>query len=223
MEISRVTRSKQEAKASYNRMSKFYEIIADCFEGKYTDIGLKKLNAKQGEIVLEIGFGTGQCIIDLAHSVAPSGKVYGIDISEGMCTITNSKIKKAGLGERVVLRCGDAVNLPYDAYFFDAVFISFTLELFDTPEIPIVLHECHRVLRNGGRMCIVAMVKKEKTNVIMSIYEWLHKRFANYFDCRPIFVEDILLESRFQLSDTVEMSLFGLPIEIALVKKEKSE
>lgn len=145
-EISRVTRSKEVAKSSYNRISNWYDVIAGRFEKRYRNIGLQKLNTKEREIVLEIGFGTGQCILALAQSVGTSGRVYGIDISEGMCTITQSKIKEKGLSERVELTCGDAVQLPFEAEFFDAVYMSFTLELFDTPEIPTVLHECYRVL-----------------------------------------------------------------------------
>lgn len=218
-EVPRVTRTKQQAKASYDKMSKWYDILACPFERKYSDIGLQKLNAKEGEKVLEIGFGTGHCILALAQSVGDSGKVYGIDISEGMCKIARSKVKKAGLSERVELKCGDAAKLPFEANFFDAIFMSFTLELFDTPEIPIVLQECQRVLRKGGRVCVVAMSKKGKAGLMMRIYEWAHKKFPNYIDCRPIFVQKSLGRAGFQILDVTDVSLCGLPGEIVLAKK----
>ena len=149
IEISRVTRSQQEAKASYDKISKWYDLLA-CSERKYGYKGLQKLSVKEGEIVLEIGFGTGHCIQSLARTVGNSGKVYGIDISQRMYDLDQARIKRVGLSERVNLQCGDAAKLPFETNFFDAVFMSFNLELFDTPEIPTVLHECKRVLRSGG-------------------------------------------------------------------------
>ena len=92
---------------------------------------MQELGAKDGETVLEIGVGTGHCILALAQSVGNAGKVYGIDISEGMYDVTCARMRKAGLSGRVDLECGDAAELPYESDFFDAVFISFTLELFD--------------------------------------------------------------------------------------------
>ncbi|HZK92990.1 MAG TPA: methyltransferase domain-containing protein [Prolixibacteraceae bacterium] len=218
-QISRVTRSKEEAKASYNMMSKWYDMLASSAERKYKDTGLQKLCAKEGEVVLEIGFGTGHCILALAQSVGSSGRIYGIDISEGMCDIARSRIKKAGLSERVKLECGDAVKLPFEANLFDAIFMSFTLELFDTPEIPAVLNDCKRVLRTGGRICVVAMSKKGKANVMIKLYEWLHKKFPKYVDCRPIFVQKTLEDTDFQILDITEMSMWGLPVEIIAAKK----
>ncbi len=217
-QISRVTRSKEEAKASYDRMSRWYDVIVGHSEKKFKDTGLQKLRAEEGEKVLEIGFGTGHCILALAQSVGNSGKVYGIDISEGMFNITRARVGEVGLPERVELKCGDAAKLPFEKNFFDAIFMSFTLELFDTPEIPTVLHECKRVLQSNGRICVVAMCKKGKANVIMGLYEWLHKKFPNYVDCRSIFVQKILEDAGFQILDATEMSMWGLPVEVVLAK-----
>ena len=57
--VLRVTRTKAQAKASYDRMSPFYDYFAGVFEQKYRNAALKQLNIASGEIVLEIGFGTG--------------------------------------------------------------------------------------------------------------------------------------------------------------------
>lgn len=217
--ISRVIRSKADAKASYDRMSRWYDALAGSSERKFVDAGLQKLCAQEGESVLEIGFGTGHGIVALAQSVGDSGKVYGIDISEGMFDVTQARVSKAGLSKRVELKRGDAVSLPFAADSFDAVFMSFTLELFDTPEIPTVLHECHRVLRNSGRICVVAMSKKGKAGLLMGIYEWAHRRFPRWVDCRPVFAQEALEDAGFRTADATDVSMWGLPVEVVVAKK----
>ena len=158
--ISRVTRTRQEARASYDRLSSWYDFLAGSAEKKYQQAGLHILNVHPGEKVLEIGFGTGDGLLALAKSVNASGKVFGLDLSAGMARVAKLKLKKAGLSERVELLCGDAAALPYERNSLDAIFSSFTLELFDTPEIPMVLNQCHHVLVPNGRICLVVMVKK---------------------------------------------------------------
>jgi demethylmenaquinone methyltransferase/2-methoxy-6-polyprenyl-1,4-benzoquinol methylase len=215
-QISRVTRSKEIAKASYDRMSKWYDFLAGTSEWKFTKTGLELLDAHPGERILEIGFGTGRGILSLADSVGDTGRVYGIDLSEGMFQIATSRVEKAGLAGRVDLRCGDASELPHGSNSFDAVFISFTLELFDTPEIPLVLGECRRVLRDGGRITVVAMSKAAEPSLASKLYNWAHQALPNYVDCRPIFVSESLTDAGFRVANRKQMSMWGLPVDAVL-------
>lgn len=215
--VARVARSKDEAKASYNRMSRWYDMVAGSSEKKYRDIGLEKLNAQPGEHILEIGYGTGHCVKALATAVTETGKVCGIDISEGMNQIAQERIDKAALSAIVDLQVGDAAALPFPPESFDAVFMSFTLELFDTPEIPHVLAQCHTVLRPGGRIAIVSLIKKPSKAV--SIYEWFHEKMPTAVDCRPIYAQADLTASGFTIQDVDALSMWGLPVEIILAVK----
>ena len=216
--IGRVAMSRQEAKSNYDRLSKWYDLFAR-FERKYREAGLRKLNIGEGEAVLEVGFGTGHCILALAQAVGDCGRVSGIDISEGMCKVAQARVHKAGLSQRVSMQCGDAAQLPFEANIFDGIFMSFALELFENPEIPTVLGECYRVLRDDGRICVVAMSKMGKDVTMVRLYEWLHGRLPGLVDCRPIFIQDALEHAGFNIIDSTEISMWGLPVDIVLARK----
>jgi len=226
-DVSRVKRSKERARDSYNRMARCYDIITSRSEREYRDIGLEKLGVKDGETVLEIGFGTGHAVLAMAQSVGEKGMVYGIDISDRMLRIAGSRVEKMGMSKRVALQREDAARLPYKDDFFDAVFISFTLELFDTPEIPKVLEHCRRVLKDRGRLCVVSLARKplnedEKEPWSIWLYELAHRAFPSYFDCRPIYVRRSLEDAGFAIVDVTEMRMWGLPVDIVLAKNKRN-
>jgi demethylmenaquinone methyltransferase/2-methoxy-6-polyprenyl-1,4-benzoquinol methylase len=217
-EVLRVFQSKAETKAFYDKISHVYDLLAEHSEGPIRRAGLERLDARTGEKVLEIGFGTGHCLVSLAQSVGPTGKVYGIDLSERMLDVARDNLHKAGLAERVELSCGDAVQLPYPPESLDAIFMSFTLELFDTPEIPTVLAECKRVLRLGGRIVVVGVSKEGEGGVVLHLYEWSHRHFPNLVDCRPIFVGRSLEVAGFHIGSK-ERKMMWVPVEVVLAVK----
>lgn len=221
--VSAVSRTKEEAKQYYDRISRYYDYLTRVFERKYAEMALECLSIVEGETVLEIGFGTGHCLKRIAESIGQRGKVYGIDISSGMIEITKKRLKKAGLVGRAELYCGDAATLLFDDNTFDAVFMSFTLELFDTPEIPQVLRQIKRVLKPEGRLGITSMSKENGESIFLRIYEWIHNKWPKYIDCRPIYVEQSLREAGYNIKSKKKISLFRLPGEVVIALNTSSK
>jgi len=217
--ISRVHRSKDDAKKYYDRISSAYDCLGGIFERKPAKKALRALEIKNGDIVLEIGFGTGHCLQNIALSAGRTGKAYGIDISDGMLRITRRRLEKAALLDRVELYRGDASRLPFSDGAFDEVFMSFTLELFDTPEIPELLSEVWRVLKAGGSVGVASLSKIKGNPLALRMYEWLHRKFPKYADCRPIYLEESLRKAGFRIRIKEIYSLFALPVEIVVAYK----
>ena len=217
--IRPVFRTKTEAQASYDRLSRWYDLLSGSSEARPRQAGLELLQALPGEHVLDIGPGTGHSLATLAHAVSKTGCVQALDLSPGMLAVSRARLAKTSGEAGVCLTCGDALYLPYPAGAFDAIFSSFNLELFDTPEIPQVLEECRRVLRPGGRMCVVSLSKESKSRAMIKLYEWSHDRFPAFVDCRPIYVQSSLALAGFHIQAVKCMSMWGLPVEIVLAQK----
>lgn len=215
-----VPRSKEQAKRYYDRISRVYDYLIGAFEQKHAETTVEHLSVKEGETVLEIGFGPGHCLKRLAESVGKTGKAYGVDISSGMLEVTRRRLIKAQLMDRVELYCGDAATLPYGDNTFDAAFMSFTLELFDTPEIPTVLEQIKRVLKPKGRLGIVSISKQNGESLLLRLYEWAHRKWPEYVDCRPIYLEESLRDAGYEIREEEKVKLFGLAGEIVVAVKE---
>ena len=214
----RSTLSRADTRAFYNRISRAYDLLAERSEHAVRQAALESLAARSGEAVLEIGSGTGHSLADLAATVGKTGRVYGIDLADLMLAQASGLLEHRQLRQQVDLICGDASKLPFAAGSFDGVLMTFTLELFDTPEIPVVLDECKRVLKPGGRLAVAGMSKEGAHGLILEAYEWSHRHFPNFVDCRPIFVARAVAEAGFELIEKRRMDIW-VPVEIVLARK----
>ena len=144
----------------------------------------------------------------------------GLDLSQGMRGVAERRLEQAGLLDRVKLECGDAVSLPYLDGTFDALFMSFTLELFDTPEIRKVLGECWRVLRPGGRIVHRGDGDDGPGEYLMTrLYAAAHRWVERFADCRPIYPTLSLTEADFELQEIERYRMWGLPVACVLAAK----
>lgn len=216
-EISRV---RGEIKETYAKLSKIYATLEERLEKKLRERGLEFLDVQEGEAVLEIGFGTGYTLVEIAKSIGETGKAYGIDITPEMVKLAKERLEREGLAGRVELSEGDARNMPYNDNMFDAIYMACTLELFDTPDIPEVLKEIKRVLKPRGRLGVVSMCREgHEDSKFTRFYEWAHRTFPKYANCRPIYIEQSLRGAGYEIIKKEEVMLAGLcPMKIVVSK-----
>lgn len=222
-DILPVPRTKEEARQAYDSLSRYYGYTIGAVGQKYGRLALQRLSIAEGETVLEIGFGTGHCLKLVAESIGRTGRVCGIDIAPRMMQITRKRLENAGLANRAELYCGDATCLPFADQVYDAVFMSFTLEVVDTPEIPRVLGEIRRVLKPGARLGVACMSKENGESIFLRLYEWVHNKCPKYIGSRPIYAEKSLIQAGFHIQSKEKAKIFGLLAEIIVAVNAISE
>jgi ubiquinone/menaquinone biosynthesis C-methylase UbiE len=94
--VLRVLQSKEETRHYYNKIAKVYDLMSEEAEKPMREAGIKKLAAKPGERILEVGFGTGHCLVEIAREVGPNGWALGIDISDQMLKHAQELLVKEG-------------------------------------------------------------------------------------------------------------------------------
>ena len=212
-QITRVARPRAQAAATYNRLARWYDLLT-LPERSLKRRALAMLAAQAGERILVIGSGTGQGLATIANSGAHA---TGIDIAMAMCRRARARLADEGI-KRATPVCADALQLPLADATHDAALAVFTLELFDTPEMPLALRQIARVLRPGGRL-VVACLSRRKVNVLVRLYEWLHNRWPRHLDCRPILAAPLLEQEGWHVLEHQAAGLCGLPVDIVLARR----
>ena len=195
----------------YDRISPIYDLLSRS-ESRYRREALNMLDLKAGETLLEIGCGTGQTLLEAAPLLGENGLSLGLDQSAGMLVQARRKISASpGLG--LALLRGSGLRLPLAARCCDALFMSFTLELFGLHEQHRLLAEARRVLKENGRLALVTLSAHEQTPV-SDIYWSLHEIFPSAVDCRPINPAPLLAAAGFTVLRQEGHAMFGLPLAV---------
>jgi ubiquinone/menaquinone biosynthesis C-methylase UbiE len=207
---------------SYDRLSRMYDSVFAPFEAPLTDAAVDLLVPQPGEQILEIGPGTGRALARIGMSAGPQGTVLGVDLSAQMLAVSARRLAALAGPSAVRLARGDALALPIGRGALDAVFMTFTLELFDPSGGRQVLAECARVLRRSGRLVVGSLWRSENPNLAVRAYELGHRLFPAVLDCRPIDLEGALREAGFGIQRSVTHSLSGIPVRIVVAAPPKA-
>jgi ubiquinone/menaquinone biosynthesis C-methylase UbiE len=156
---------REYTRTTWNESAESYVSLAERFIPLRAEL-VRLLGPSAGESVLDLGTGPGEPAMTIARSVGPTGRVLGVDLSEGMIAVAGKTAKARGLSN-VEFRVMDCSALDLPAATFDGVVSSFGFQIFTDPAK--AAREARRVLRPGGRIAVSIWSTAEKVPFLDAI------------------------------------------------------
>jgi ubiquinone/menaquinone biosynthesis C-methylase UbiE len=190
----------------------------------YEDAALDELVAQgafeEARAMVELGCGTGR----FAHrllGLAPAATYDGFDVSTTMIGIAQARLAREQDRVRLHLLDPGTVRLPVPGHSADRFVSTYVLDLLSAADIRTVLQEAHRILKPGGRLCLVSLTGGQSLLSSLVVHLWalvFRLRPQLVGGCRPIALGPYCAEASWEVLYRTVVVSWGIPSEVLVAR-----
>lgn len=214
--------SSSEARAYYDHFGKKQDS-----QGFYEDPAIDDLIAhasfQDAKAVFEFGCGTGKFAARLLDEHLQSSATYfGCDVSPVMVELATQRIIPYAKRAKVV-RSDGAIQFQLSDLSVDRVICNYVLDLLSEQDTRLFFAETHRVLKIGGKLCLVGLTEGITllSRIVSSLWEAVFRIHASLVGgCRPIRLESYVDQEYWQIEYQKVMTAFGVPSEVLILSRK---
>jgi ubiquinone/menaquinone biosynthesis C-methylase UbiE len=210
--------TRSQARAFYDRFGAKQDS-----QSFYEDAALDELiaHAAFGEAtrVFELGCGTGRLALRLlANQLSPQASYLGLDLSRTMTALAAQRLAPYGERAQVLLADG-ALSFPLADHSVDRVLSTYVLDLLPEGDIRQAISEARRVLKPGGRLCLVSLTQGVSlgSRIVCALWSALFRLQPMLVGgCRPIRLALFLDQRLWSIGYRTVVVRFGVPSEVLI-------
>jgi ubiquinone/menaquinone biosynthesis C-methylase UbiE len=200
----------------YSKLAVVYDAWTRLTERESLSAALERAAIRDGEAVLEVAVGTGVLFDEILRRNL-SGRNVGIDLTEPMLRRAREKARQTGTPFELVV--GDARALSFDDGSFDLVVNNNMFGLLPESEFAPILAEMWRVLKPGGRLVLVMMMRPDRL-----LPELVYRIGAVWLGgWREVRIEPFVRAAGFAGLESELVTQLGIPSEVLLARKPGSQ
>ncbi|MCK4975427.1 MAG: methyltransferase domain-containing protein [Anaerolineales bacterium] len=173
--------NKHETRNLYRKRARRYDLSVQIYRlfgfdlRRYQQDTIASLALGPGDLVVELGCGTGLNFEYIQRRIGPKGKIIGVDLTDSMLDVARTRVAKEGWANVELVQADVAEwDMPRDV---DGVFSTLALTL--VPEYDDVIEKASRALRTGGRLAVFDMKEPARWPYwLVRFAAWLNKPYG---------------------------------------------